>query len=217
VTTTDQALRAAELLDRKKEEAEAVLRRIQEERRSLREEAVGLQSQVKAAQAAADRIAALVGEEVGKLITDATKTEIDKLGKLTEEQMRKSVAKVTSEFDKLRDILLGLERNNDRPSIPEMIDQLSASLDLKWGHFVQAILAAAAAIGGCNDIDCDGPATYAVLYRTPDKQEVHSHLCGRHKEEMKQHGTILKSFHIENAICPYKHVNKQVTTYEEKG
>lgn len=75
--------------------------------------------------AAAEGLATTLAAGKVKAAIEASVTEqLATLGKVTEQQMRKSVDKVTAEFDKLRDLLLGNDRvadGREKRSIPELL------------------------------------------------------------------------------------------------
>lgn len=68
-----------------------------------------------------DWIVCIVRAQVTKIIEERVKAELEALGRVTKTEMAKSVAKVTAEFDRLENILLGKERDDDQPSIEELI------------------------------------------------------------------------------------------------
>lgn len=90
-----------------------------------------LKATVKLAEKVRDDIAAYVdGEEVSKRIDAAVILELSKMNKRIKEAMDSSVAKVTSEFDKLRDILMGEapdDKRAGRESIPSLIKKRAAA------------------------------------------------------------------------------------------
>lgn len=63
-----------------------------------------------------------VNEEVKKHI----KAAVEGLGKATQAEMEKSVAKVNAEFDKLAKILLGVGQR-DKPSLEELVNRIAKS------------------------------------------------------------------------------------------
>lgn len=74
--------------------------------------------------AARDLIPTLAADQVTAVVKAEVTKQVDALGKVTEEQMRKPTDKVISEFDRLRDLLLGEERvadGREGKSIPELL------------------------------------------------------------------------------------------------
>jgi Mg2+ and Co2+ transporter CorA len=74
--------------------------------------------------ASRDLIATLARDRVQAIIEAEVTEQVEALGKVTEQQMRKSSSKVIAEFDKLRDLLLGHERvadGREERSIPELL------------------------------------------------------------------------------------------------
>ena len=71
-----------------------------------------------------DLIATLARAEVQAVVNAEVTEQVEALGKVTEQQMRKSASKVIAEFDKLRDLLLGYEHvadGREERSIPELL------------------------------------------------------------------------------------------------
>lgn len=112
--STEDLTQLREQLQGEISEARGTLKDLRHEIRTARElvaSAKGL-----AATLADDTVRAVIEAEVTK--------QVETLGKVTEQQMEKSAAKVISEFDRLRDILLGNERAADgreQRSIPELL------------------------------------------------------------------------------------------------
>lgn len=108
---------------------------LQQTREQLREEiseARGtlkdLRHEIKAAReliaSAKNLVATLAEDTVRAVIETEVTAQVEALGKVTKEQMDKSCTKVISEFDKLRDIVLGHERAADgreQRSIPDLL------------------------------------------------------------------------------------------------
>lgn len=209
MATIDEAIQAAELIEDRIGKGADAAAKVQETTRELRETIQQAQDARKALEAVEARVAVLTEESVKERIEAAVKEQIDRLGTLTEEQMRKTSAKIISEFDTLKSALLGLD--DDKKSIPQMVDEMEAALQLKWPVFMNAVLAAQATLRGCSDEECTKPARWAVLAMldVPGGQrgEGHFHLCTKHKELMKHDPkvTILKSFELETRMCPYRH------------
>lgn len=212
--TIEDAIQAAELIDDRIGRAADTTQKAQEATRELREaisEAKELRRSLEGVEA---RIMAFTDEAIRERIETTVTEKLDVLGRMTEEQMRKSVAKVISEFDMLKDSLLGLDERS-KPSIPEMIDEMHVALKLQWPVFLNAIKAAQATLRGCSNSECDKSSKWAVLamMQLPDgkRGESHMHFCTSHKEALKKDPaiTILKSFRLETTICPYPHDDEQ--------
>jgi F0F1-type ATP synthase membrane subunit b/b' len=108
------------------------LTRLREQLREEISEARGtlkdLRHEIKAARelvASAKDLATTLADDTVRAAIEAEVTkQIETLGKVTKEQMDKSCAKVISEFDKFRDLLLGHERAADgreQRSIPDLL------------------------------------------------------------------------------------------------
>lgn len=205
----EDAIQVAELIDSRVLKGSEAVERAQEAARELRSTIAAAEDARKALEAVETRVAVLTEESVRKRIEIEVKAQIDRLGELTEDQMRKTSAKIISEFDRLKNILMGNEKG--QKPITEMIDEVETALKLKWPVFMNAVHAARVTTLGCSDQDCNKPARWAVLAMLdiPDgrRGEGHFHLCTRHKELMKQDptATILKSFELETRMCPYQH------------
>lgn len=205
----EDAIQVAELIDSRVLKGSEAVERAQEAARELRSTIAAAEDARKALEAVEARVAATTEESVRKRIEIEVKAQIDRLGELTEDQMRKTSAKIISEFDRLKNILMGNEKG--QKPITEMIDEVETALKLKWPVFMNAVHAARVTTLGCSDQDCNKPARWAVLAMLdiPDgrRGEGHFHLCTRHKELMKQDptATILKSFELETRMCPYQH------------
>lgn len=219
----EDAIQAAELIEDRTSKANSERRKLQEATRELRETIAAAQDARRALEAVEARVAAITEESVREHIEVAVKEQIDKLGALTEDQMRKTSAKIISEFDKLKNALLGLD--DGKKSIPQMVDEMEAALQLKWPVFMNAVLAAQATLRGCSDEHCNKPARWAVLAMldVPGddgsiiRGEGHFHFCTTHKEAMKHDPTItiLKSFELETRMCPYQHSVGRMHEYLE--
>lgn len=215
MATIDEAIQAAELIEDRIGKGAEAAQKAHEATRVLREAISDAESTRKALAAQEARIAAMTEEAIKGRIEKAVSEQLEVLGKITEESMRKSVAKVTAEFDKLQAILLG--EDEGKKSIKKMVDDIEAAFQLKWPVFLNAMAAAQATLRGCSDENCKKPAKWAVLamLEIPDKEnpaetfrgEGHFHLCLQHKELMKSDPkvTILKSFELETKMCPYHH------------
>lgn len=217
MATIDEAIQAAELIEDRIGKGADAAAKVQEATRELRETIQQAQDARRALEAVADRVAALTEESVRERIEAAVKEQIDRLGVLTEDQMRKTSAKIISEFDKLKNTLLGLD--DGKKSIPQMVDEMEAVLQLKWPVFMNAVAGIQAVARGCSDEGCKNPAQWGVLVMLdlPDgrRGEGHFHLCSPHKEELKQDQTVtfIKSFRLETQICPYQHNIEHLHTW----
>lgn len=205
----EDAIQVAELIDSRVLKGSEAVERAQEAARELRSTIAAAEDARKALEAVETRVAVLTEESVRKRIEIEVKAQIDRLGELTEDQMRKTSAKIISEFDRLKNILMGNEKG--QKPITEMIDEVETALKLKWPVFMNAVHAARVTTLGCSDQDCNKPARWAVLAMLdiPDgrRGEGHFHLCTTHKETMKHDpkATIIKSFELETRMCPYQH------------
>lgn len=102
--------------------------RLREEISEARGTLKDLRHEIKAARelvASTKDLAATLAETtvMDALHAEVTK-QVEQLGTVTEQTMRKSVEKVTAEFDKIRDILLGNQRatgDQETRSIPELL------------------------------------------------------------------------------------------------
>ena len=101
---------------------------LQDEIREARGTLKDLRYEIKTARALAENTRQLTAELAETQIRDLLEKEVVRqvtaLGEQTSEQMRKSVAKVIAEFDKLRDLLLGHDRVTDgreERSIPDLL------------------------------------------------------------------------------------------------
>lgn len=207
--TVEDAIQAAELIDDRIGKAADTTQKAQEATRALREALADTQQATRALAALEARIEALTEESVQTRIEKVVSEQLEELGKQTEASMRRTSTKVMSEFDKLRDTLLGLDDGNK--TIPQMIEEMQLALQLKWEVFITAIKAAQATLRGCSDENCTKGSKWAVLamIELPDgrRREGHFHLCTHHKEEMKKDSavTILRTFQLETTVCPYQH------------
>lgn len=219
--TIEEAIQAAELIDDRIGKGAEAVGKAQEATRELREtisEARGILRTLEAAEA---RIAAMTDEAIKTRIETSVIEQLDVLGKMTEQQMKKSVTKVISEFDGLRDVLLGADDPSGKKTIPQMIVDMERSLGLQWDVFMTAIAAAQAVMQGCSTTDCEKASVWAVvaMIELPDgrRGEAHFHMCSAHKEELKRDPgvTILKSFKLETTMCPYQHEIKYMKPFPE--
>ncbi|TQE35458.1 hypothetical protein [Streptomyces ipomoeae] len=110
------------------EDLQTIRQQLREELREARGTLKDLHREIKAARELADATRELVThlaqEEVKQVVEAEVTKQLETLGNATKEQMGKSVAKVTAEFDKLRALLLGEERATDgreERSIPELL------------------------------------------------------------------------------------------------
>lgn len=110
------------------EDLTAIRDQLREEIREARGTLKDLRHEIKTARelvtAAKDLAATLADDTVRAAIEAEVTKQIETLGKVTKQQMDKSCAKVISEFDKFRDLLLGNERTADgreERSIPELL------------------------------------------------------------------------------------------------
>jgi predicted nucleic acid-binding Zn-ribbon protein len=94
-------------------EAHEVLRDLRTERRAVEQLLAGIEGRVKRA--------------VGDLIEEAVTREVATLGEATDMAMRKSVAKVEREFDRLERILTGREKGAKHGPIEDLIRRHVAS------------------------------------------------------------------------------------------
>lgn len=101
---------------------------LQEDIREARGTLKDLRYEIKTARALVETTRQLTAElaetQVRELLEKEVVRQVTALGEQTSEQMRKSVAKVIAEFDKLRDLLLGQDRVTDgreERSIPELL------------------------------------------------------------------------------------------------
>lgn len=102
--------------------------RLREEISEARGTLKDLRHEIKAARelvtSTRDLVATLAQDTVMDALHAEVTKQVEQLGTVTEETMRKSVDKVTAEFDKLRDILLGAQRttgDQEKRSIPELL------------------------------------------------------------------------------------------------
>lgn len=220
--TVEDAIQAAELIDSRVDIAADATAKAQEATRALREALADTGQATRDLRALADRVEALTESSVQARIEAAVSEQLAELGEQTQTSMRNTSQKIISEFGTLKDALLGLDEK-DKPSIPQMIEDMHAALQLEWPVFLNAIRAAQATLRGCSDEKCGKQAKWAVLamLELPDgkRGEGHFHLCTRHKEEMRndRSATIVKSFQLETQVCPYSHTIEHVhETLEEE-
>jgi phage shock protein A len=102
-TSTEDLAQLREQLREEISEARGTLKDLRREIKTARELVT----------AAKDLAATLADDTVRAAIEAEVTKQIETLGKVTEQQMEKSCAKVISEFDKFRDLLLGNERTAD--------------------------------------------------------------------------------------------------------
>lgn len=102
--------------------------RLREEISEARGTLKDLRHEIKAARelvaSTKDLVATLAQDTVMDALHAEVTKQVEQLGTVTEQTMRKSVEKVTAEFDKLRDILLGNQRatgDQEKRSIPELL------------------------------------------------------------------------------------------------
>jgi hypothetical protein len=138
-TASGLAFRTIELLDKRVEAADTAVRKLQEATR----EANGTLKAVEEARKLLDReraaVVASVTERVGELIDGITRDELGKLGRITEEQMHKSVLKVSSEFDKLEKILLGEGPGDGGKSIRQYISDMERSFQFSYENLIRLL------------------------------------------------------------------------------
>lgn len=219
----EDAIQAAELIEDRTGKAETERGKLQEAVRELREALAEARDVSRDLRALEARIGQLIEQGVTERIESEVKIQIDKLSGLTEEQMRKTSNKIISEFDRLRDVLLGQEANDDGKSIPQMMEEMRLALDLKWPHFVKAIHAAAVTLRGCSADDCKNDSEYGVVWMLdlPDgrRGESHAHLCAEHREELKKDETVtvIKSYRIDNQMCPLPHDNMKLFNWSSEA
>lgn len=96
---------------------------LKEATREAHEALKDLRTEHRAVRQMLDGIEGRTRRAVETLMEEALKRELAALGTSTDMAMRKSVAKVTREFDRLEAILLGKEHPG-RASIPELIERL---------------------------------------------------------------------------------------------
>lgn len=101
---------------------------LQEEIREARGTLKDLRYEIKTARDLVEATRQLAAELAETQVRDLLEKEVTRqlaaLGEQTSEQMRKSVAKVIAEFDKLRDLLLGRDRvadGREERSIPDLL------------------------------------------------------------------------------------------------
>lgn len=102
--------------------------RLREEISEARGTLKDLRHEIKAARefvaSTKDLVATLAETTVMDVLHAEVTKQVEQLGTVTEQTMRKSVEKVIAEFDKIRDILLGNERaadDHEKRSIPELL------------------------------------------------------------------------------------------------
>jgi hypothetical protein len=181
---TNTALGTAELLGKKIEAAGVAAAKVAAATRELRETIAEAHEREKSLKALEDRVGALVSTAVGALIENEVTVQVDALGRQTEDAMRKSVAKVGTEFGKLERVFLG-EEADGRPSLRDLAEQIEKAASLKWPLLVKAVLSAVEVSKGCVEDTCDAPADHALLLRLQPSDELptggrgHLHLCSR--------------------------------------
>jgi hypothetical protein len=215
---------AIELLNKRIEAADTAARKLQEATR----EANGTLKAVEEARKLLDReraaVVASVTERVGELIDGITRDELGKLGRITEEQMHKSVLKVSSEFDKLEKILLGEEPGDGGKSIRQYISDMERSFQFSYEKFTEFLAGAASLNLGCTAPDCEEELRWAlkVIITLPDgrKGEMHTHMCVRHYKATVDDPEIriIKKFDLAGgSICPWQHPPvKQSMVFDEE-
>lgn len=112
--TTEDLAAAREQLRHEISEARGTLKDLRHEIKAARE--VIEATRTTAAELAETHVRPLLEAEVGR--------QVDALGRVNEQTMRKSVEKVISEFDKIRDLLLGnkaVADGREEHSIPELL------------------------------------------------------------------------------------------------
>ena len=219
--TVEEAIQAAELIDDRIGKGAEAVGRAQEATRALRETIAEAKELRRSLEGAEARILAFTDQAIKTRIETSVSEQLDVLGKITKKEMEKSVAKVISEFDGLRDVLLGADDPSGKKTIPQMIEDMERSLGLRWDVFMTAIAAAQAVMQGCSTTDCEKAPAWAVvaMIELPDgrRGEAHFHMCSAHKEELKRDPgvTILKSFKLETTMCPYQHEIKYMKPFPE--
>jgi chromosome segregation ATPase len=110
------------------EDLQQTREQLREELREARGTLKDLHHEIKTAReliASAKNLAKALAEDTVRAVIETEVTaQVEALGKVTKQQMDKSCAKVISEFDKFRDLLLGNERAPDaheQRSIPELL------------------------------------------------------------------------------------------------
>lgn len=211
MSATDDALVAAELLEGRVEQARAAANKVREAARELRETLSEVQQARAGLEALEARIAVLVGSSATKLIEKAVEENIGALGRQTEELMGTTSRKVISEFDRLRDMLLGMNTGDGGLTVPQVVSGMEQALKLNWPVFMNAVAAAQATLRGCSTTDCAAESEWSVvaMIELPDgrRGESHFHVCAKHREELKKDPavTVVKSFRLETRMCPYQH------------
>jgi TolA-binding protein len=113
-------------IDERIKKAELAREQLKEQTRLAHEaiqELKGQQRKLRQMQADVEK---LLDTEIENVLSQKVKEGLDDFGKTVEQAMADSVAKVISEFDGLKDILLGQterERRRGEPSIPELIER----------------------------------------------------------------------------------------------
>lgn len=206
-TSINNMLKAIEILDARIETAKEVTQKAQAATREAREALAALVQEKKSTEALKASLADLVRVQVGELITETTSRELATMGRITQEQMQKSVAKVISEFDFLEKVLTGKE-NPDRPSIPELLEQARAATGIEWPRMVDYVTAAAHVALGCTTDACLGIVKYAVRFKvTGILGDGHLHVCHKCLKGLQEDSkvSIIATVRMETGVCPWKH------------
>ncbi|MCZ4611920.1 hypothetical protein O3S80_50875 [Streptomyces sp. Lzd4kr] len=107
------------------EDLQKIRDHLREEIREARGTLKHLRYETKAARDLADTTRRLVAElaetQVQEVLEAEVKKELAELAVQTREHMGKATTKVMAEFDKLRDLLLGTDRADGEPSIPDLL------------------------------------------------------------------------------------------------
>jgi hypothetical protein len=212
----NNANRSADVLGERIRAAEEAAEKAREATRGLREALAEAGDHQRAFKAAETKLKRLADDEVSCILEAEVTRQVGILGEQTEIQMRKSVAKVSSEFDRLEKSFLGKERDDGRMSIDELIEQMNEITSVRWPLLVKAVLAAKEMEKGCSDVDCDSPADFSVLLKVkpgqasdrpenPQGRLGHVHLCRIHTAEIEKAGMVQRKVDIQKEMCPYPH------------
>lgn len=215
------AFGATSLLGKRIAAAEEAARKAQEAARELRETMAEAQDVSKSIRAGETRLRRLAENEVSEILEAEVTRQVGMLGEKTEEQMHRSVAKVSREFDKLEKAFLGEEREDGRPSIRDLVAQIELVFGIKWERFLAMTLSALEVANGCVDVNCDMPASHALLVNIQPannggkRARGHLHLCAAHTEEMRATGTVVKTVSLPTQMCPWPHEGKTLLDFKD--
>lgn len=222
--TPEVAFGAADLLSKRIDAAHEAARKLQEATQEANRTIHAAEERTKECAAAEAKLRQMLADESGEIVSTELGKQLELLGKETQKAMRMNVEKVSTEFDELKSVLLGENMDDGHKSISEYIREAGATFSIVWPKLIDYVNSVVALREGCQgetyddgSPGCPGFPRYAVKFtlKTEDDPEDknlvgHIHLCVKHKREMESdpEANIVDAFHMEDQICPWKHVTK---------